>query len=257
MFSRTLATRIFGIDKRALAVFRIGMGLCVFYDLLARWSNIEAFYTDRGVLPRSVVIESFLSPESFSLYLLNGTEVWAKLLFVLTAVAALSFTLGYRTRLSGFVLWVLIRSLHVRNPLILYGVDAYIDVFLFWSLFLPLGAVWSHEANRAKLPKADFGVETSIATAAILLQLAAIYVGAALMKAHTPEWTTKANAIFLAFRTSVMPPPTDGWWSAYPRLERLVTHAVLSLKFWARYSYFFLGGESELSPRLCFSYFTF
>ena len=42
----------FGLDLRALALFRILLGVILLVDLAARVGDIGVFYTDSGVLPR-------------------------------------------------------------------------------------------------------------------------------------------------------------------------------------------------------------
>ncbi|EMA42416.1 hypothetical protein [Halobiforma nitratireducens] len=44
--------RRLGVDARALAAFRIALGLTLLFDTLHRSRNLVAFYTDEGVLPR-------------------------------------------------------------------------------------------------------------------------------------------------------------------------------------------------------------
>ena len=44
--------QLFGIDLRSLAVLRIGLALLVLTDLFDRLPDLEAHYTDQGVLPR-------------------------------------------------------------------------------------------------------------------------------------------------------------------------------------------------------------
>jgi len=55
---RWLARR-FGVDPRALAALRMSLGLLFLADLALRSRDLVAFYTDAGVLPRSVLREEF------------------------------------------------------------------------------------------------------------------------------------------------------------------------------------------------------
>ena len=82
-------TKIFGLDLRSLAVFRIGLALVVMADLLSRFRGVSAHYTDQGVLPREalhtnlfasfIALEkapnSLLHPWYWSFNLLNG-DLW-------------------------------------------------------------------------------------------------------------------------------------------------------------------------------------
>src|SRR5438270_677959 len=51
-----LLQRLFSIDLRSLALFRVGLAILFFGDLFERVSNLSAQYTDIGVLPRSLLL---------------------------------------------------------------------------------------------------------------------------------------------------------------------------------------------------------
>ena len=50
-----------------------------------------------------------------------------------------------RSRLSAAVLFVVLASFAVRNPLVVNGGDRVLVVMTFFAAFLPLGGVWSLE----------------------------------------------------------------------------------------------------------------
>jgi hypothetical protein len=108
------------------------------------------------------------------------------LLFALHAGCAAALALGARTRLATFACWLLLASLHHRNPFVLIGADTMLRLLLFWSLFLPLGARWSWDARRAE--PARSGRALGVASAALLLQVAAVYPIAAAWKRREPVW---------------------------------------------------------------------
>src|SRR5947199_1983538 len=99
----TLARRkvreLFGLDVRSLAVFRVGLALVLIGDLAIRATDLEAHYTDAGVLPRSALAPSWvLAP-----HLLHGSAWFQALLFPVAGVAAGMLLVGYRTRAATFV----------------------------------------------------------------------------------------------------------------------------------------------------------
>src|SRR5690349_12104298 len=92
--SPTVAARLFGVDLRSLAAFRIAAGIAVLVDLLLRARFLTAFYTDRGVLPRFARILAFEDTDpagyrhAWSLHMLSG-ELWAQaIMFLLAGVFA-------------------------------------------------------------------------------------------------------------------------------------------------------------------------
>src|SRR5690606_21397140 len=72
--------RIWGIDLRALAAFRVGLGVLLLVDLVARSLHLVAHYTDAGVLPRAALAE--LQPGlQLSLHTLSGSAAWQSFSF--------------------------------------------------------------------------------------------------------------------------------------------------------------------------------
>jgi hypothetical protein len=68
---------------------------------------------------------------------------------------------------------------------VLIGADTLLRLLLFWSLFLPLGARASLDARRVR--PAREGRALGVASAALLLQVAAVYPIAA-FKRREPVW---------------------------------------------------------------------
>lgn len=53
--------KLLGFDLRSLALFRICLGILILVDLIVRFQDLKAHYTDFGVLPRHILIEKFLN----------------------------------------------------------------------------------------------------------------------------------------------------------------------------------------------------
>jgi len=176
--------RRLSIDKRALAVFRISLGFVVLYDLLTRSSDFVAFYTNEGVLPPSYLSSDPLS--SLSIHFVSG-EVWFQaLIFVVTGIFALLLVVGYRTRLAVFVSFVLVSSLQEYNPFILNSGDILLRWYLFFGIFLPLGARWSLDSLKYGMPETQ-RVE-NIASGSVLLYAVMIYTANGLSKLGSDAW---------------------------------------------------------------------
>ncbi|EFA83673.1 hypothetical protein PPL_02739 [Heterostelium album PN500] len=163
--------QVLGIDLRSLALLRVGMGILIMLDLYVRGLYLHDHYTDLGAVPANTVIDN--SPYLWSFYYVNASKYWAGLLFTINFIAAFSMAIGYRTRLSTFIAWVLMTSLHVRNPMVLNGGmemmiitnilfllfpqnsdnlllllgDDFFRLILWWMLFLPLESKCSVDAS--------------------------------------------------------------------------------------------------------------
>lgn len=199
-FREALARRV-GIDPRALAALRVSFGAILLADLLLRARFLRAFYTDAGVLPRTLLRERYPTFARLSVHALSG-EAWLQAaLFVVAAVLALSLLVGYRTRTVTLLSWLLLVSLHARNPMVLNGGDSVLRRLVFWSVFLPLGSRWSVDAVRGRASRRTgsassrygptsrrTGLVVGVATAALLVQVVLVYATNAVYKHRGPAW---------------------------------------------------------------------
>lgn len=228
---------VVSIDCRSLALFRIGLGAVILGDLARRALDLTAHYTDAGVLPRNALVAEVESglPWAGSLLELTphfwfGGTVGQGALFAVAAALALALALGWRTRIVCLLSWVLLASLHGRNPAVLNFGDVVLRLLLCWSIWLPLGARWSLDRRRQGSSAGSVpGRVVGGATAALLLQVASIYVFNALLK-RSPAWTEDFTALELAFRNEVWTAPLGTLLLAYPTLLRALTAAVLWLE---------------------------
>ncbi|MFM7115320.1 MAG: HTTM domain-containing protein [Planctomycetota bacterium] len=180
---RAWCHRVFGMDVRSLAMFRIFLALTVLVDVFSRYPDAGAFYSDAGVYDRETnyrFIEEFGGKGwewcSWSWNWLSGSVGWQQTLFLIEAVAAVCLLVGFASRFSVFVIWMLVVSQHLRGPLVITSGDMLLKLMLFWSLFLPLDRVWSLAARRR--PVAVQSPETwhvSIATAGFIIQVILMY----------------------------------------------------------------------------------
>jgi hypothetical protein len=192
----TAVSRRLGVDARALAAFRAALAALVLADGLLRARFLTAFYTDAGVLPRSLLYEQYGTLSQLSLHALSGAAWLQVLLFVLTIVTALAMLVGYRTTLATLLTGVLLTSLHYRNPLVLNSGDTLLRMLFLWGLFLPLGRRWSVDALHASPTEGSAGGTdgapanrvSSVATAGVLLQVVVVYATNAVLKLRGDRW---------------------------------------------------------------------
>ena len=190
--------KIFALDLRSLALFRVGLALVVLSDLLVRFSDIEAHYSDYGVLNRTTLIEQLLQPWYWSVHLLSGQPFVQQILFLLAIAIALLLLIGYRTRWMTIATWLLIVSLHNRNPALIFAGDDTLRAILFWAMFLPLGAYYSVDSALNTSSKPQPKSVISGATVGFIFQLCYIYMFSAWFKHQSPLWSTEGSAVYYA-----------------------------------------------------------
>ena len=219
--------RSFSIDLRSLALFRIAIGLVLFRDIVQRFGDLEALHADTGILPRAMLFELYDAPV-LSLHALSGSVTWQAVLLTIAAAAAICLILGYRTRVAVVVSWLMLLSIHVRNPFILNGGDVYLLDLLLWSTLLPLGARWSLDAKRDPAPGPDRLL--SIASAGILLQVAGLYLISVLYKTGEP-WGSELTAVYYAVHLDGYATAIGEWMTGWPLpLLQLLTAATLTIE---------------------------
>jgi hypothetical protein len=217
-----LRDTFFGLDLRSLALFRIGLGLTLLVDLGGRWPDLVAHYTDDGVLPRAVA-----PVYTLSIHGLAGSAGYERLLFLIAAALAVALVAGYRTQLATFFSWLLLLSLHARNPLVLHGGDLLERLMLFWSIFLPLGARWSLDARAGPSPRP---IVSSVATIALMLQVVFMYWFGLAARTDEAWWgkgTAVADALNLDFYATPLGLRLRG---LSPDLLRWATHATVAVE---------------------------
>ena len=220
-----LITRRLGIDTRGLAALRISIGLLILADLAIRATDLVAFYTDAGVLPRAVLFARFPTLGRLSIHALSGA-VWVQwVLFGIAALVAIALVVGYRTRTVAVVSWILLVSLHLRNPVLLNAGDSLLRRLLFWGLFIPLGATWSIDAIDS-----DGSADrvASVATAAILLQVVLVYTVNAVLKLQSPLWL-RGDAIRYVFGLDQLTVGFGDLLAGYPMLLETFDYLWLAL----------------------------
>ncbi len=222
------AAQLFGIDARSLTAFRIGLGALLLADLAYRALDFRAHYTDAGVLPRALYLEIFSEVEfSWSLHLILGSEPYTALLFLVAGAAALALLLGRHTRGAALLSWVLLVSLHNRQPLVISGSDMILRLLLFWSLFLPLDGPPS--VDRRAPTRVQPRIELSPASVALLIQVVLIYAFSLIHKLLDPAWT-QLIAVEEALRVEGVATALGRELLAYPALLRGAAASTLAIE---------------------------
>ncbi|MEM9061426.1 MAG: HTTM domain-containing protein [Pseudomonadota bacterium] len=238
----TLAGRVrtlFSIDVRSLAAMRVLLGITVVYCLLMIFPDLRWFYTDQGFLTRAEALSDTPYAKA-SLLFFNGSYTFAVVLWVLALLAAASFMVGFRARLSALLCWILYMSFVGRNPLVGQGGDALILLLLFWSMFLPVGRAFSIDAALSDNPRPS-GKDRevcSVATVGLLLQVLYVYVFGALLKTG-PQWMPDGSAVYFALHLDTFATELSMWFRQFFAPTQILTYFVFWLELLAPVLLFF------------------
>ncbi|MGE0321274.1 MAG: DCC1-like thiol-disulfide oxidoreductase family protein [Polyangiaceae bacterium] len=178
-------------DPRWLGVFRIVLGVILCVDLLRRWANADAFYTNDGIYPNHYSLFAPMGRHVFSIYHAFSSYGEVSVAFGITLCVFLCFLFGYRTKLFHVLSAICITSLNARNLFVENGGTVVVNIITIWTLFLPLGNRLSLDAVRKSMKRfkernaaelndrsADEGIDLPVyrlAIFALILQWSVIY----------------------------------------------------------------------------------
>lgn len=131
-------------QQHALAAFRIAFGLLWIDIQLSSFPNWLRFYGRDGIVPFSWLADPFFARPS--LLSVSASDQWTWAFYVLSLVAAVCFTVGYRTRAATVALYLAVISMVNRTPTVTHGEDLVSRPLLFAACFASLGDVWSVDA---------------------------------------------------------------------------------------------------------------
>ncbi|MCB9577535.1 MAG: hypothetical protein H6717_10975 [Polyangiaceae bacterium] len=186
---RWLAVRYASADPRSLALLRIALGLLLAVDVLRRFPDLAAHYSNAGWRPNYAVFAHPLTPHLFSLHLSLSTPTAVAVLLSLQVAVSLLLCVGYRTRWMQLASALLVTSLDSRTILLENGGFVVLNLLAVWTLFLPLGrrlsvdawlASWRGDVEGSvddlnrRLPR-DTTPVVSLAIFALIAQWAVIY----------------------------------------------------------------------------------
>lgn len=173
------------VDTRSLAAFRIGLAVVILVDLLHRSRHMELFYTDQGAYPVAAYEATYSQYTGVSIHALSGDLWFQQFMFLVAGLFAVAMLVGYRTRLVTFVSFLLLVSLHARNPAVLNGGDKLFRVLLFLAVLPPTGERWSIDVLRRGRARETV---TSFGTVVVLIQPVVVFTSNAILKHRGENW---------------------------------------------------------------------
>lgn len=208
------------LDLRALALMRILLSAVIILDLGIRASDLEAFYSNTGAVPLTLIFTHAWNPYYISLHAMSGAWQVQAFLFLISFFCATMLMIGYRTQLFTVLSWFLLLSLHNRNILILQGGDDLLRMVMFWGIFLPWGKYYSYD-RLLSVDKEQTVSFISPATVGYLLQICYLYTGSALLKGT--EWSRDFTAVYYAYSIDQIAYPVTRYFYHNEQLLKILT----------------------------------
>jgi predicted DCC family thiol-disulfide oxidoreductase YuxK len=219
------------LDLRPLGLMRVVFGCAVFIAIADVGPVLFDFFSDWGVAPRTTLLGSLVRQNRFSLYDIAGPPWLLVALYVLTLIVLLCFIVGFQSRVSSILSFLLVCGLHERDLMLFDGSDNVIRVMLFWVMFMPVGARYSVDAalrNARGLPLITHG--TALPMRMGQLQIAWIYGNTVIHKWGGAAWHN-GHALRIALGLDhLFTRPLGRVLYNLPTLSRFGTHATLVIE---------------------------
>lgn len=199
------------LDARPIGLMRIIVGVIVAWILAERIPPAETTFSHRGWLSHEAALQ-LMDPWHWSLFHLYDGPVAVQLTLAVGALAALCFAAGLLTRVTGVVAFVVLASMQVRNPAVLYGADSVVRIWFFYLLLADSGAAYSIDGVRRRLARGEPGFMAAPPTLQawpvrlFQFQVATVYLLTGINKAYgtdyhegTALWLAVANPTYSRF----------------------------------------------------------
>jgi hypothetical protein len=177
------------ISARPLGAFRVVMGVLVLAQLGLVSVEMDYWLTDRGLMQgaESRMLAGPLRPSPLQWV---QDPVSVRVFFAATAVVAVAFTLGWRTRVMGVLLYLMLLSIHHRNIPTNCGPDNLLLILVFYLMLSPCGADYSLDARREARRRGTPADPLIVPWAQRLIQLhmSLIYFDTAVLKCAGTTW---------------------------------------------------------------------
>jgi hypothetical protein len=219
------------ISARPLGVYRIVFGVFVLAHLAFLSVDLDYWCSDAGLLRGD---EARLAAGSMRFSPLQYVQdpITVRAVVGATAAVAVAFVLGWRTRIMGVLLYLLLLSVYHRNISSNCGPDQLMMITAFYLMLSPCGAAISLDARRAARRRGTAAEPLIVPWAQRLmqLQLCLIYLATAAFKCHGTTWLGGTAIHYVLFNHEVGQFNLE-WLAGYPMTLASLTLAALVVEF--------------------------
>jgi len=191
------------VSPITISVFRILFGLLILGHCILYIPELENFFSDRGILTLRVA-QDYSGMNRLNLFnILPPDFATAVVLMSVLLLAAVSLTVGFCSRLSALVVFVLITSFHHRNVIVLHSGDSLLRSISFVMIFAQSGAAFSVDRwiriYRGREKPGPLQPKAPWAQRLIQIQLALVYIATFRWKIEGEFWID-GTAVYYASR---------------------------------------------------------
>ena len=220
------------VSPASICLFRICYGLLAFVTGLLWLPDASAWFGNSGVVTIEALKAWQPEPRLDLIEWLNPGSAGVVALLTIYLIASAFMTIGFFTRSSTIVVWLLMLSFEHRNPLILTSGDKLLRIIGFLMIFAPAGKMFSVDSwlKRIFHKGAESLLAAPWAQRLIQLQVALLYWHAFWNKLSSPLWCNGTAVYYSVFNAghSRLPVPylLDHTWTI-----KLLTWGIMTIEF--------------------------
>jgi hypothetical protein len=179
-----------------VAIFRLLFGVILVVHGLLLWPHASLWYGPQGFLPDRQYVQIYGRSRFTVFHFLPNSDLTAKVVLAAFIVAAAALSVGILTTVSAIITFVLLVSIHNRNPAVLHGGDDVLRVMAFLLIFASAGVDLSVDrfATSGRLFVGEYASPWVLRL--MQLQVSIIYLRAGLAKLGGAAWLEGSAAYY-------------------------------------------------------------
>lgn len=213
--------------------YRIGTGLVGLLLCALLYPGLYLMFGQHGLVIWDITdsLANPMQPTLGRLYKIIGPErIHADALlygfFWLYAGVLVLFTLGWQTRITAILAWIMHLTLMNTSRFGSYGVESMLNLALFYSMFFPCGAAWA--IGKDRLPAEPEAINR-LFLRVLQIQMCIIYASAGIEKCFGAEWWN-GNAIWFSLTEEQFRQLDFTWIARAPLLAKLAGWTTLLIE---------------------------
>lgn len=148
-----LITKEHGLIGLSLA--RIFFGIAVLYELVINFPVRLLLWGTDGFYPLQTYQKYTQEENFYTIFDISATNHWVNFIMIAGIVVCLCYIMGFKTRIMGVLMAILMFSIYYRNPEITHGGDNILRILFIYLMFARVGAYFSIDAYLKKRRKKE------------------------------------------------------------------------------------------------------
>jgi uncharacterized membrane protein YphA (DoxX/SURF4 family) len=217
------------IDARQYAALRIAFGGLTVIYFVQLLPYVEEQFSGTGWLGdiQQIAIQNGGSWSLFFIQTGGHTTMLAYMVIIIGIISAFLMMIGWQSRVTAFMTWLVWVSLWNRNPLLLDGDDAVLKMMCFYLMLSPCGNCWSVDAYLRSKPQTVAIWPLRL----VQFQIALIYFVSGWVKFQSPEWLDGTIMQYVLIHPQYS--RWDGWAIIdKPMMTGLLTGLAWFIRWW-------------------------